>query len=404
MKVCCFVNQEHEKVPSGVVTVICAVLSHWPSGSDKKMMILCNKDHWASYRFQELLHHQHIECLIRYPIQSGTRSGQRISDSIKNATMRKLFQAIMPLVQTLCFLSEVFRLKRLLLKHEVDVVFSHNGGYPGGYLNRIAVVGARLAGIRKNYMIIHNLPSPIPPKEKWVTRIVDRLVASSVSKFFSVSRSCADALREERFPWTTFGVIPNGISTDPSPKKMSHQKILSWKTNVPVIAFSGELHPRKGLDVLVESLAKLQGEFNVILYGNGEENYTDHLKQKVDRLGLTPCIRFEGYCEDAADKLRDCDLLVLPSVAYESFGMVLLEAMYWQKAVICSDIGGMKEIVQHEKTGLVVPAGDVEALREALQYMLDHPDKSKQWGINGYEHLKKCFDIRRTVEIYHQLS
>lgn len=168
--------------------------------------------------------------------------------------------------------------------------------------------------------------------------------------------------------------------------------------------FLGELHPRKGLDVLFDALSDFETEFNFVLYGSGTEEYTNHLEQKAKQFGYFDQTYFEGFQLEAPQMIQYSDVLVLPSIAYESFGMVLLEAMYWKKPVICSDFGGMKEVVQHKYTGLIVPAGDTHTLREAIQYILSHPEIAKQWGENGNERLKKLFDIRLIASQYQQLS
>ena len=260
-----------------------------------------------------------------------------------------------------------------------------------------------MAGVERNYMIMHNLPEPVPNRLKWRWMIEDHMVARSVNQLFSVSETCAENLEQQRFFNIPIGVIYNGIEVDHAMNDFDAHSIPHWKTDVPSIIFVGEIHFRKGLNVLFEAIAGMNSRVNLILYGGGDGDYLTHLRQKADELGISEQVYFEGYYRYAARMIQYCDLLVLPAVAYESFGMVLLEAMYWKKPVICCDHGGMKEIVIHKQTGLIVPAGDADALRDAIQYILDNPTPAKQWGINGYKRLKEHFDIKLAVAKYYQM-
>jgi glycosyltransferase involved in cell wall biosynthesis len=218
-----------------------------------------------------------------------------------------------------------------------------------------------------------------------------------------VSQSCASVLQRECFPWASIGVIPNAIQAKPAaalPTSVQPE----WRHASMVIGFIGEIHPRKGLDVLLASLARLPHGFNLVLIGNGSENYTRHLKGIVHDMELTEHVFFLGFRENGSELLQHCDVVVLPSIAYESFGMVLLEAMYWKKPVICSDFGGMKEVVVHEQTGLIVPAGNADELGRALKYLFDNPETGVQWGHNGYRRLKKHYDIEMLAKRYCRLS
>ena len=101
--------------------------------------------------------------------------------------------------------------------------------------------------------------------------------------------------------------------------------------------------------------------------------------------------------------MQKIDLLVVPSVACESFGMVILEAMKYKKPVICSDFGGMKEVVENGKTGLVVPAGDILSLAKAIKKLLADADMRRQMGEAGYLRLNKLFTSEKMTAQYYEL-
>lgn len=405
MKICCIVLQEtYQAVASGVISLIFALVSNWPPQDSRRLMVLCNRNHWAYDELYKLKINGKIGFLKPSPFYTVSDRITRINKSSKYPKIMKLLTGSIYIFQPFLYIWAILKLMRLFTVYNVDVVFSHNGGYPGGALNRIAVIAAALAGIEKNYMIIHNLSEPVARHLKWRWIIEDNIVAWSVNQLYSVSKACSENLEQQRFFNIPIGVIYNGIEVNHAMNNLAPSTNLHWNTDVPSIIFIGEIHFRKGINVLFDAIAGLNRKVNMILYGGGDNDYVKHMKQKAEKLGIHEQVYFEGYYRYAAQMIKYCDLLVLPAVAYESFGMVLLEAMYWKKPVICSDYGGMKEIVIHKQTGLIVPAGEADVLRDAIQYILDNPTHAKQWGINGYKRLKEHFDIKLAVTKYHQLT
>jgi glycosyltransferase involved in cell wall biosynthesis len=101
--------------------------------------------------------------------------------------------------------------------------------------------------------------------------------------------------------------------------------------------------------------------------------------------------------------MQRIDVLVVPAIAFESFGMVILEAMKHKKPVICTDFGGMKEVVEDGVSGLVVTAGDALALSNAMVKLLTDGNARHQMGEAGYRRLNSLFTSERMCEQYDSL-
>ena len=108
----------------------------------------------------------------------------------------------------------------------------------------------------------------------------------------------------------------------------------------------GKIQERKGLHLLVEALNDIKFK-NIVLniYGDGDETYKKKLIMKNTQKKFV--LNFNKPVPDITKYLSLTDILVLPSIKFESFGMVLIEAMRQKVPVICSDSGGMKEIVKN---------------------------------------------------------
>ena len=132
--------------------------------------------------------------------------------------------------------------------------------------------------------------------------------------------------------------------------------------------FIGTLAPHKGVHMLVEALTGLtDASVSLDLWGSASVHpaYVDSLRRAARG---DPRIRFRGAFPEGSQQsvLAELDALVLPSVWWETTGLVLLEAMAAGLPVVASEIGGVPEVVVHGTTGLLVPPGDSQALRAAL--------------------------------------
>ncbi|MDU8910817.1 glycosyltransferase [Aestuariicoccus sp. MJ-SS9] len=160
------------------------------------------------------------------------------------------------------------------------------------------------------------------------------------------------------------------------------------------LLFVGRLAAVKGVRVLLEALAQMDGRPQVTLIGDGPERAG--LEAYAKALGLSDRVTFAGYqSQDAvAAALGETDVFVLPSFA-EGVPVVLMEAMAAGVPVVTTRIAGIPELVEHGESGLLVAPGDAEALRDALQDLLDDPERRRDMGARGRARVLAEFDIRQ---------
>ena len=175
------------------------------------------------------------------------------------------------------------------------------------------------------------------------------------------------------------------------------------RTNV---LFVGRLEPRKGIDVLIAA-ANLLADQGItprfVIAGNDSRvlagGLTYEQAWREARAGcVLPDITFKGEVSDA--QLRHCyrqaDLVVMPS-RYESFGLVLLEAMMLAKPVVASVVGGIKEIVRPGVDGLLVAADDPHELAEAIRVLDSDRELRRSMGANGRQRFLDEYTSRRAA-------
>ena len=170
----------------------------------------------------------------------------------------------------------------------------------------------------------------------------------------------------------------------------------------------GRLIERKGQAVLVKAMAQIaarRDDVHLTIVGEGQER--PRLESLIDRLGLGHCVRLAGRVsdEELEQAYARCDLFVLPAIVdsagdTEGLGMVLLEAMRYEKPVIASDIGGITDIVTDAETGLLVPPSDVDALANAIERLLDDRDLAERLGRQGRQINARRFAWDQIVAAY----
>jgi D-inositol-3-phosphate glycosyltransferase len=220
------------------------------------------------------------------------------------------------------------------------------------------------------------------------TRIVseaDRIVAANV-----VER--AELLRDYAAHASRIATIPCGVDTDlftPGDRAEARRRL--GLDDRPVLLWVGRIAPIKGLDTLLDTVARLreggQEMRLLVVGGDADEPTSGHetsLRQRIARLGLVDSVRFVGPQPQSVLPLyyAAADLTVLPSY-YESFGMVALEAMACGSPVIASRVGGLVTTVRDGVTGFLVPDGDVGALAERIETLVTDPELRWRLGREG---------------------
>ena len=146
------------------------------------------------------------------------------------------------------------------------------------------------------------------------------------------------------------------------------------------ILFLGRLGARKGVPQLVEAAAGLPKTvpWELVIAGDGA---VDETRAEVDRLGLAGLVSVPGWLDAvrASEELSKADILVLPSF-YENMPMSVIEGMAHGLAVVTTPVGVVEDIIKTEVNGLLVPTGDVPALREALLRLVVDPDLRGRLG------------------------
>jgi len=307
----------------------------------------------------------------------------------------------MPGLNGAVWLRFFFHLCWVIYRHKVDII--HVNSYvPGNY--------ARLAGALMQVPIMidhwHGF-TRFTGKRRRICRLLGRVTDLSMA----VSPGVKDYLVEQvGLDPAKVRVVPNGVdfaAIDAARPGPAVRQELGLPEDVPLIGLVGRLdHWGKGHKELFEAMAGLKERYPVqaLIVGGGRREV--EMRELAAGLGLAGQAHFLGQRQDVPDLLKAMDIFVLPSYS-EGVSLALLEAMAAGLPVIATAVGGLPEVVDHEKTGLLIPPRDPEALAGALARLLGDPAWARQLGENARRHVREHFSLERLGreinEIYQEL-
>lgn len=182
------------------------------------------------------------------------------------------------------------------------------------------------------------------------------------------------------------GIYPLKLSQEVKESKVNSSELMELESRTSILSISN-LIESKGIQYNILAVSKLVSDFPDILYliiGDGP--YKEKLITLVNDLNLSDHVRFLGAVEhgEAMIYLTKCDIFSLPSWR-ETFGLVYLEAMYFNKPVILCENQALDEAIQHNYNGIVVPVHSVDPIVDNVKNLLNNPSVKNEISAKGNE-------------------
>jgi glycosyltransferase involved in cell wall biosynthesis len=193
-------------------------------------------------------------------------------------------------------------------------------------------------------------------------------------------------------------LIPNCTSLLPIDTELENKKMLS-KSDENSLLFVGRASYEKGLHFLINALPKIKNDFKLYILTAGDY-YDQQIAGLVKKLGLESRVevRFNTNYEDTAKFYSMADIAIVPSIWFETFCLIGIEAYSHLTPVVATRTGGIKDWCVDGETGYLVDIFDEAALATRIDTLLDEPEKRKQFGLNGYQRVQENY----TEQIYYK--
>jgi glycosyltransferase involved in cell wall biosynthesis len=237
------------------------------------------------------------------------------------------------------------------------------------------------------------------PRERWIARRTAGLIF--------MTRAVEEHCRRHEIVHPHSAVIYDALDEQHfRPVRSSHEvrRELGFDDGALLAGVVGNIQEWKGQAVFVEALARLRDTFpqlRGLLIGGvhrAGSAYYQRIVDEIARRGLEERVRVTGFRTDVADLVNALDVLVHSSVRPEPFGRVILEGMLLSKPVVATAAGGVPELIEHGRTGFLVPPGSPEDLASCLAELLRDSEKRRAVGSAAHRWASQRFRLERHVE------
>jgi glycosyltransferase involved in cell wall biosynthesis len=231
---------------------------------------------------------------------------------------------------------------------------------------------------------------------------------SKLSLWISLTkRMKQEVLDHTRMPERRIRVVPLERDTRLFDPRLHDQRAARQRYGLPrgksIVAVLGRLDPQKGQEEFLRSLpAVLENHPDVfyVIAGDetrGEEGFRRHLVNLSYELGIADNVRFLPFTDNVPEFMAAIDVFVLPSYS-ETFGLVLIEAMAMEKPVVATSAGGVPEIVEDGRDGLLIPPRDEQALAGTIDLLLRNSSLRMALSQRARRDAIERFDATRCVD------
>ncbi len=291
-------------------------------------------------------------------------------------------------------------MRRLVRRENVDLIHSHLPdqnfyGCVAGLLTR-----------RPTIATYHGLP---PARGSLTMRARTKLwfVGRFASAVVVVSGRLEEAMRELGFSDRRLVQIYNGIDIArfaQPPSGRLHREI-GRNGDTKLVGMVANVRAAKGYEYFLEAaseVARRVPEAVFLVIGEAKDGGLEDLRARARRLSLEDRFLFLGFRRDVPEILSELDLFVLSSIQ-EGFSLATVEAMAAGKPVVATRSGGPEEIVEHPRTGLLVPARDADALAKGICDLLADPERAGAMGRAAREKAALDFSVETMIGRYESL-
>jgi glycosyltransferase involved in cell wall biosynthesis len=212
-----------------------------------------------------------------------------------------------------------------------------------------------------------------------------------VSRYIALTNFAREKFIVAGFPADKIVVKPNFLEWDPGPRQQSGDYAV----------FMGRLSPDKGTSTLLQAWEQLPERCHLQIIGDGVQREVLEASARARGLNVT----FRGHLsrEESIAALKHARFLVMPSLGYETFGMVIVEAFACGIPAICSRLGAMQEIVRDQQTGLQFTPGDATDLAQKVEWAWNNRLEVEAMGREGRREYEQRYTVEKNYEMLRQI-
>ena len=245
-------------------------------------------------------------------------------------------------------------------------------------------------------LTVHSLPPHITNKDSLAMKLLNTaewITTASAAMYTAVNNIIDNADKQNH------SLIYYGI-------KMPDMKPAPLPFSPPRLLCAGRLSAEKGFDLAIASLAEVLDKYpevRLTIAGDGPER--NRLEMKAEQLGISSSVDFIGWVqpEKVPELINDSTIVIIPSRWEEPFGLIALQAAQLGRPAVASLSGGLPEIIENGRTGMLFPKENQKALTDQIIYLLQNPGTAVAMGQNAFTEAYRKFSFDKYINDYDQL-
>ena len=293
--------------------------------------------------------------------------------------------------------STLSKLMSLIRQHRIQIAHWNFYSPINPYVALLSVLAPRL----KHVVTDHTSRTlPLPPPPSGIKRSLKKLFFKRYSQVLCISDFVVDCLVRDG-TWSNLIRVTHFINTErfkPNSEERAKGRIEHKLEDKFLVLYVGQLIKEKGVELALRALPLVEERVILWLVGSGDQR--DRLENLARELGVEHRVKFWGGQDNVEPFMKVADCFVCPSVWGEATGLVNLEALASQLPVIASEIGGIPEFVENERTGLLFPPGDYEALAHQINRLVTDPELHRRLSEAARKAAVEQFSIERRLPEY----
>ena len=393
MKIIIF--QENE-TQGGLDTFCKNLIEHWPSGDS--FVIVCNSFHEGIPTLKKKKNAQVYEHNILINWQLMRRMTH--SPKILNRIIAKFLRLGLIMYQRI-------KIRKLFLKINADELIVVNGSFPGGETCRQANIVWNKVYKKKSLHTLHGFAVQPNFLNSYIEHhLTNQLIDSNV-EFISVSNYVKDSIVKYPGFRSRVSTIYNGTSNEGSSTDVLNlRKIIGLGAESKILIMLGSYHVNKGHEFLFKVMEKVHKKYNdchLVTFG-GHEAGLEKIKILANKSSSSDKIHILAYINDARNIIKQANILVAPTQTEEAFGLSVIESMANSIPVVCTNVGGMKEIFgdNNPPIGMISRKDDIAKFSDNIIKLLNDEELCNTMGVAGKERVDKYFSAQIMAHQYYQ--
>jgi glycosyltransferase involved in cell wall biosynthesis len=340
-----------------------------------------------------------IDCELLFICQK--KSIPSLQEYCNEMNEKGIKTTLLPITSQMSFLLTARIIFRYLKANNIQIVHSHlfSADFIAVLIKKLyfkkLIILSTKHGYEEKYLVQYGLGNKKIRHNFYY--YISRTVNKRIDYSFAVSQAISNMFEFLKQGKLKMKYIHHGISPLPLNVKQAYVE------GDPKIIIVGRLSEMKGHEYLIKALPAVIQKFpNLKLIVLGEGDLKEKLKNLAKSLNVHKHIEFVGFAAPGA-YITQCEVMVLPSL-FEPFGLVYIESFASKIPVVAFDTQAANEIIEDNKTGILVHNLSIDALAEKIIYLLEHADERKRIVENAYSKYLEYYNlermVRETVEWY----